>query len=167
MRGGRPEALHSFSARAGAEPVPGTGRFHALGRARQHGVAARAGFRAVPAFRRSITQLAECGASAGRCAVHTLWLVASRRIADTVQRAGELLVEHRAEHGQSIRGVIARVDYVARYAGRSTRGLACTVRTLHFLRSQNLDGAPDPRTTRPARPAFRKADTRDSRHSCE
>ena len=37
-----------------AEPVPRTGRFHALGRAGQHGVAARTGFRALPAFRRSI-----------------------------------------------------------------------------------------------------------------
>src|SRR6187402_2598717 len=150
MRGGRPEALHSFSARAGAEPVPGTGRFHALGRARQHGVAARAGFRAVPAFRRSITQLAECGAFTRRCAVHTLWLVASRRIADTVQRAGELLVEHRAEYGQSIRGAITRIDHVARFAGRSTCGLARTVRALHFHGSPGLNGAPDTRTARHA-----------------
>ena len=87
-------------------------------------------FARYPRFKEALRGRAKRRARTGRCAVHSVRLVAPRRIADAVQRAGELLVERRATLGSPFDCMLHAVLSVARPAARAARGVAHIVRTL-------------------------------------
>ena len=158
-----PAALHAVSARTGLEPLSGSRRFHALGRADEHGARC-----SNPISRSSRVSPTRCAMRKARnsnpaMAVHPVWLVASRPVADAVQRARELLVEHRAEDGQPVRRVAACGADAARHAGRSARGVARAVRSLRLHGSGGVRWAPDARAARVCSARLRAERTRQIR----
>src|SRR6185503_2321111 len=85
---------------------------------------------------------AERRARTRRCAVHPVRLVASRRIADAVQRAGELLVERCAADQLGVRQPAARGARAARPAAGAARGVAHVVRAIRVQAGRRDAGAP-------------------------
>ena len=88
--------------------------------------------------------------------LHSVWLVASRRVADAVQCAGELLVERRAQARLAVRGAAAcRVSL--RDLPADQRAMWKTMFELLVSRSGRGAGPPAPRQASLARPRHRSS----------
>src|SRR5579875_2108860 len=93
LRGMRRAPFHPVSAGTASQPLRGAAGLRAHRRGDQHGPAGPAGRPALSAPAARAGRGAGSRIAARRCDLHPAVVVASRRIARTAQRAGELLVE--------------------------------------------------------------------------
>ena len=145
VRRGRHAAVHALSAGTGAQPLHRSHRQRADGHAHQPRGIRESRFRALPQVSRGARCRVGRRVGAGRRAVYPAALVAPRRVARTVQHAGELLVEGQAR-GSGASGLgagraAAQPDQPARAAARAARCVAHDLRSLCLFRGRD-HGAP-------------------------